>query len=155
MVAGSGGANHVLVNAYLPGEGIMPHEDGPLYHPAVCILSLGSPAILRFWRKGGCSEANTSHQADIDAASPIASCSGRQLAASVICEPRSLLIFQGDAYTACLHGIDFAIAETVDCSCLNAGACGLRPGDRVPRRGERTSLTIRRVLRTCGVRIKL
>ncbi len=62
MVAGSGGANHVLVNAYLPGEGIMPHEDGPLYHPAVCILSLGSPAILRFWRKGGCSEGELAQQ---------------------------------------------------------------------------------------------
>lgn len=30
--------NHVLVNAYQPGQGIMPHEDGPLYHPAVAIL---------------------------------------------------------------------------------------------------------------------
>jgi alkylated DNA repair dioxygenase AlkB len=28
-----------------------PHEDGPLYHPVVLILSLGSPAVLRFWRK--------------------------------------------------------------------------------------------------------
>ena len=56
MNAGSGGANHVLVNSYLPGEGIMPHQDGPLYHPAVCILSLGCPAIVRFWRKGECSE---------------------------------------------------------------------------------------------------
>lgn len=28
-----------------------PLQDGPLYHPAVVILSLGGPAILRFWRK--------------------------------------------------------------------------------------------------------
>lgn len=34
-----------------PGEGIMPHEDGPLYHPAVAILSLGHPAVVRFARK--------------------------------------------------------------------------------------------------------
>lgn len=34
-----------------PGEGIMPHEDGPLYHPAVAILSLGNPAVVRFARK--------------------------------------------------------------------------------------------------------
>lgn len=27
------------------------HEDGPAYHPGVVILSLASPAILRFWRK--------------------------------------------------------------------------------------------------------
>lgn len=30
---------------------LQPHEDGPLYHPVVLILSLGSPAVLRFWRK--------------------------------------------------------------------------------------------------------
>ncbi|GIL57147.1 hypothetical protein Vafri_12447 [Volvox africanus] len=43
--------NHVLVNSYLPGEGIMPHEDGPAYHPVVAILSLGAPAVLRFRKK--------------------------------------------------------------------------------------------------------
>eukprot|EP00775_Hariotina_reticulata_P014173 gene14173-14314_t len=43
--------NHVLINSYQPGCGIMAHQDGPLYHPAVCILSTGSPAVLRFWRK--------------------------------------------------------------------------------------------------------
>lgn len=30
---------------------LQPHQDGPLYHPVVLILSLGSPAVLRFWRK--------------------------------------------------------------------------------------------------------
>ena len=43
--------NHVLLNAYLPGQGIMPHQDGPLYHPGVCIVSLGAPAVIRFTRK--------------------------------------------------------------------------------------------------------
>jgi hypothetical protein len=33
--------------------GIFPHEDGPLYSPAVCILSLGSPAVMRFTPKRG------------------------------------------------------------------------------------------------------
>lgn len=32
--------NHVLVNEYQPGQGIMAHQDGPLYTPAVAILSL-------------------------------------------------------------------------------------------------------------------
>lgn len=48
---GEAAANHVLINAYQPGEGIMPHQDGPLYHPVVAILSLGTPVVLRFWRK--------------------------------------------------------------------------------------------------------
>ncbi|KAM5295788.1 alpha-ketoglutarate-dependent dioxygenase alkB homolog 6 isoform 2-T2 [Glossophaga mutica] len=39
-------ANHVLVNQYLPGEGIMPHEDGPLYYPTVSTISLGSHTML-------------------------------------------------------------------------------------------------------------
>ena len=33
--------NHVLVNEYLPGQGIMAHKDGPMYSPHVIILSLG------------------------------------------------------------------------------------------------------------------
>lgn len=40
--------NHVLVNEYRPGEGIMSHQDGPLYAPAVAILSLGTPVVMRF-----------------------------------------------------------------------------------------------------------
>ena len=27
--------NHMLINAYGPGDGIMPHTDGPAYHPEV------------------------------------------------------------------------------------------------------------------------
>ena len=36
--------NHVIMNEYLPGQGIMPHEDGPSYHPVVATISLGSHA---------------------------------------------------------------------------------------------------------------
>jgi alkylated DNA repair protein alkB family protein 6 len=43
--------NHVLVNAYSPGQGILPHQDGPAYWPGVCILSLAAPAVIRFRRK--------------------------------------------------------------------------------------------------------
>lgn len=41
--------SHVLINSYEPGEGIMPHADGPCYQPIVAILSLGSAAIFRFF----------------------------------------------------------------------------------------------------------
>ena len=37
------------MNEYYPGDGIMPHTDGPAYFPYVCILSLESPLILSFW----------------------------------------------------------------------------------------------------------
>lgn len=43
------GPNHVLVNEYLPGQGIMPHEDGPLFYPVVSTISLGSHTVLDFY----------------------------------------------------------------------------------------------------------
>ena len=46
-----GGPNHVLINEYRPGEGIMPHEDGPAYHPVVATVSLGAPIVLDIFEK--------------------------------------------------------------------------------------------------------
>lgn len=55
--------NHVLVNSYQPGEGILPHEDGPLYHPQVAILSLAAPAVVRFAAKRTPEQAEAGTQA--------------------------------------------------------------------------------------------
>lgn len=44
--------------------------------------------------------------------------------ASVLCEPRSLLIFKDEAYTGCLHGIDFTEAEHIDASTVSGSAAG-------------------------------
>lgn len=41
--------NHFLINEYKGPIGIMPHTDGPLYHPYVSILSLGSPILFKFY----------------------------------------------------------------------------------------------------------
>lgn len=38
---------------------------------------------------------------------------------------------------------------------VNAAQLGLRPGDMVLRAAERTSLTVRRVLKTCPLSIRL
>ena len=40
--------NHILINDYPPGIGIMPHSDGPAYLPKVIVISLASYAIIRF-----------------------------------------------------------------------------------------------------------
>ncbi|KAF8588035.1 hypothetical protein K439DRAFT_1336264, partial [Ramaria rubella] len=45
-----GEPNHIIVNEYEPGQGIMPHEDGPSYHPVVATLSLGSHAVFNYHR---------------------------------------------------------------------------------------------------------
>lgn len=42
------GFNHLLINVYPPGVGIMPHFDGPLYRSKVVVLSLGGPSIISF-----------------------------------------------------------------------------------------------------------
>ena len=42
-------ANHVLVNEYLPGNGILPHLDGPLFYPVISTISLGSGISLDFY----------------------------------------------------------------------------------------------------------
>ena len=118
--------NHVLLNAYLPGQGIMPHQDGPLYHPGVCIVSLGAPAIMRFTRKH-CDGVGAPLMVGEQAACQTPWCmllicmrwqqrvlGAMQIAPStkpvlsVALMPRSLLVFSGEAYENCLHGIDEA-----------------------------------------------
>ena len=123
--------NHVLVNAYSPGQGILPHEDGPSYQPQVAILSLGGSAVLRFHEKGGAGEG----QADA------------RLALSVLLEPRSLVVFQGSLYSSHLHSIDFAEEDIIDGSVINVEGVG-GEGGSVPRGRERVSFTMRRVLKT-------
>ncbi|KAK2567719.1 Alpha-ketoglutarate-dependent dioxygenase alkB-like protein 6 [Acropora cervicornis] len=41
--------NPVLVNVYKPGQGIMPHEGGPLFYPVVSTINLGSHTFLDFY----------------------------------------------------------------------------------------------------------
>lgn len=43
--------NHVLINEYTPGQGIMPHEDGSAYYPLVATVSLGAPIVLDLYTK--------------------------------------------------------------------------------------------------------
>ena len=89
--------NHALVNAYGRGSGILPHEDGPSYHPAAAILSLCGWAVLRFYAK-------PLDGSPVDMAAPPC--------VSVAAPPRSLVVFSGHAYTHALHGID-AVQEEV------------------------------------------
>ncbi|CAK0826618.1 unnamed protein product, partial [Prorocentrum cordatum] len=43
--------DQLLVNEYAPGQGIDPHQDGPLYEPMAAIVSLGGPALLDFFAR--------------------------------------------------------------------------------------------------------
>lgn len=105
--------NHVLINEYLPNQGIMPHQDGPAYYPVVAILSLGSPVVIDFTPHPNLSSGVDAHGNSAEAkisdqeAAVMSSCG--QLdnfhPFSIILMPRSLLIFKDMVYSDYLHGI--------------------------------------------------
>ena len=132
---GDAPANHVLINRYEKDQGIFPHEDGPLYYPVVAILSLNSPALIRF-------KARTTHDAEVIEKNRESG------GVAVVVPPRSLLIFKDDAYSECLHGIDSTEEEVLDASVVNPEAAvdAERPAV-LKRTGTRISLTIRRVIK--------
>ncbi|XP_024287855.1 alpha-ketoglutarate-dependent dioxygenase alkB homolog 6 isoform X1 [Oncorhynchus tshawytscha] len=126
-------ANHVLVNEYKPGEGIMPHEDGPLYHPTVTTISLGSHTLLDFYRPISAQELDEVPQTE----------ESRYLL-SLLVRPRSLLILQDDMYQRLLHGIQGTHHDSLTERVANLLATGVLPGATLTR-GTRVSLTVRHV----------
>jgi alkylated DNA repair protein alkB family protein 6 len=128
-----GAPNHVLINEYLPGQGIMPHKDGAAYHPVVCTLSLGSTLCLEIY--------GTKDDGTIENIPKW----------KILQEPRSLLITTGEVYTKYLHGIAETDEEvnlgptTVSNWELLSSTSGIRDGrlQRLPR----TSLTYRDVIK--------
>ncbi|KAM8857112.1 alpha-ketoglutarate-dependent dioxygenase alkB homolog 6 [Synchiropus picturatus] len=125
-------ANHVLVNEYKQGEGIMPHEDGPLYHPTVTTISLGSHTLLDFYRP----------LSSVETEGPLSE--EERFLFSLLVRPRSLLILQDDAYQHMLHGIRACEEDTLSDRVLNLSAAGGLIGETLSR-GTRVSLTIRHV----------
>ncbi|XP_056652066.1 alpha-ketoglutarate-dependent dioxygenase alkB homolog 6 isoform X4 [Monodelphis domestica] len=136
---GGAKANHVLVNEYRPGEGIMPHEDGPLYYPTVSTISLGSHTILDLYPPRGPELEKDPQEEQQSQLHP---------KFSLLLEPRSLLVLRGEAYTHFLHGIRPTLMDSLtETPVANASACpSAQPGALLPR-GTRVSLTIRRVPR--------
>lgn len=124
--------NHVLINEYPPGVGIMPHKDGSAYHPVVCTVSLGASLCLNIYKTK-----------DDGALDP-------DPAWRILQEPRSLLITTQDVYTEYLHGIA-DISEDLDLSeSTIANWSLLRSGETFATgqnsRATRTSLTYRDVM---------
>ncbi|TFY56060.1 hypothetical protein EVJ58_g7863 [Rhodofomes roseus] len=98
-----GAPNHIIMNEYLPGQGIMPHEDGPAYHPVVATLSLGSHALFHYYRyKPSTTADSASNQGRAIDPDPVF---------SVFLEPRSLVITRASLYQTHLHGIDGVHAD--------------------------------------------
>ncbi|KAH7911277.1 hypothetical protein BJ138DRAFT_1150999 [Hygrophoropsis aurantiaca] len=95
------GPNHVILNEYLPGQGIMPHEDGPSYHPVVATLSLGSHAVFHYYRY-----KNDQPPESLNLPSSLGRTIDPIPVLSILLEPRSAIITTGALYTTHLHGIE-------------------------------------------------
>lgn len=137
-------ANHVLINEYNPGEGIMPHEDGGAYAHVVATISLGASIVLDVYPKRlpGDQEADEEKE---------------RSAWRILQEPGSLLVTTGEAYTSLLHGIssietdeDLREGTVVNWSLL--GEQG-KYENGINERGTRISLTYRDVLKVSKVGI--
>lgn len=122
--------NHCLINEYLPGQGIMPHDDGPAYEPVTATISLGSHALLDIYEwiddaslaLAGAAKGTLSHATGEASAAPAGATERRARGArapdptfSLLQEPRSLLITRGTAYHDWLHGIADRAQDTDEC----------------------------------------
>lgn len=118
--------NHVLVNEYLPGQGITSHQDGPVYYPVVAILSLGAPTLMHFTPHVRLTEANNDENPDGLLEPSQKTQGGRdhpvQATCSLVLMPRSLLVFKDSAYTEYLHGIDEAYEDLLNNKVVNLDA---------------------------------
>jgi alkylated DNA repair protein alkB family protein 6 len=175
--------NHVLINEYLPGQGIMAHKDGPAYYPVVCTVSLGAPLCLDIyetkedgtieaeptWRIFQVSKLLCSCILEMPSHDPRSISPLKTLTVTFwikcglnffdVKEPRSLLITTGALYTDYLHGI----AEITEDVNLDPNTVSnwdlLRSPDSIrtgrSERQSRTSLTYRDVLRVSRLGGKL
>ncbi|KAJ7304465.1 hypothetical protein JRQ81_012028 [Phrynocephalus forsythii] len=147
-VFGGKRANHVLVNEYRPGEGIMPHEDGPLYFPTVTTINLGSHTLLDFYHPVSRGQQTEGQE------EPTLPTEEQRHFLSLLLKPRSLLVLQEDMYSRYLHGIRLVPQDTITEKVANTGGCGCALGDTLERR-TRVSLTIRHVPRVLKTSIIL
>jgi alkylated DNA repair protein alkB family protein 6 len=132
-----------LINEYLPGQGIMPHEDGGAYYPVVATVSLGGTVVLDVTAKSS-------------PASSLSPSSWR-----ILQEPRSLLVTTQGAYTETLHGIA-EVHEDVDLGPgtvanweLLGDAEAIRAAGGNNQRTTRISLTYRDVLKVSSLGSKV
>ena len=116
--------NHVLVNEYQPGEGIMPHSDGPLYAPCVATITTGSGQVLRLVEQ--LPDRRKEH-------------------ARVYLAPRALNILFGQSYSQLLHEIEPLDQDHIDTTLANIGLLSPQLGNTTIEREKRVSFTFRQV----------
>jgi len=145
------GPNHVLINEYKRGEGIMPHEDGDVYAPVVATVSLGAPICLNITKKPVAADAAA--ESSPTKTLGTGGISGFSIPTRILQEPRSLLITTGAAYRDLLHGIEAVevdeglSVETVANWDLRGDEAAVEKMGGCNARETRISLTYRDVLK--------
>ncbi|XP_004927141.1 alpha-ketoglutarate-dependent dioxygenase alkB homolog 6 [Bombyx mori] len=131
--------NHVLVNEYTPGQGIMPHLDGNLFYPTITTISVGSHIVLKFLKP-------TTDNEKVE----------MQPMFSFLLEPRSLLILQDKLFSHYLHSIEELNEDVIDDSIVNLNMCSDKyVRGETYKRCTRISLTIRHVPKTTSFKINI
>ncbi|KAG5674435.1 hypothetical protein PVAND_004406 [Polypedilum vanderplanki] len=130
-------ANHILLNEYLPGQGILPHCDGPLFYPIISTISLGSHTVLEFNKQ----------QNDDDSYKIVKEF-------KLFIAPRSLLILKDNLYKDYMHGISEITEDNLDDPTLKNVVTKISESSNVLARSTRYSLTIRNVPRTSKMKLK-
>jgi alkylated DNA repair protein alkB family protein 6 len=119
--------NHVLVNEYVGDAGILAHSDGDVYADDVAIITLRGGALIEFWPATGDTISDGRDDEDEDAQRVLP-----RPVVSVYLEPRSVLMYSGDAYRL-RHGIRRKKSDVITDACVNASDAGVRVGDIVKR----------------------
>ncbi|RVE58474.1 hypothetical protein OJAV_G00209550 [Oryzias javanicus] len=120
----------------------MPHEDGPVYHPTVTTISLGSHTLLDFYKPVSCREGETPQTED------------NRYLLSLLVMPRSLLILQDEMYQHLLHGIHGRTQDLLTEQVVNLSSTGVLLGETLTR-STRVSLTIRHVPKVMKMKLML
>lgn len=124
--------NHVLVNEYQAGEGIMPHTDGPAYDSRTATISLGGSDVIfklrprrqHFTAHENCDDHTPNSQPKLDV---------------VLHGNGSLIVFRDDAYLEHTHEISEVFEETTESAITGNDLSG----GTIIKRGYRISLTFR------------
>ncbi|KAL9094009.1 MAG: hypothetical protein Q9165_003679 [Trypethelium subeluteriae] len=146
-----GAPNHVLLNEYKRGEGIMMHEDGAAYAPVVATVSLGTSIILNIVEKAESDLDSPTKKMEPDGDRGQEEGVEEPAKHRILQEPRSLLITTGKGYTEFLHGIaDLERDENLGPDTIVNWELLGNPEQfesGINERGTRISLTYRDVLR--------
>lgn len=127
--------NHVLINDYALGEGIVSHTDGPRYFPTVATLSLLDASVMRFSVLHGKAKGGQV---------------GGEALGDLLLQGNSLVVTAGLCYSDCAHAISEQVDTTLKKVWNSEVVGGLQEGEVHTREGRRVSVTIRHAFEGAG-----